>query len=161
MRNRIPYLLLALATLALGGCSAGAGLLDGKTGVPQASSVPVGNNLALPPDLQLAAPTATSDAYQPNGAVAAAAKPLAAKPVKQLATAQTATSGGLYGTASAAAPAGTGDIFAQYGISKFNPDGTQKTQTQLADELNAAILKKKQQQTPGYGTIANIGAIFK
>jgi len=155
MNIKTPYLLLALATLALGGCSAGAGLLDGKSGVPQASNVPVGNNLALPPDLQLAAPTATSDAYQPNGPVATA------KPLKQMATTAAPTSGGLYGTAAASTAAAPGDIFAQYGISKLNPDGTQKTQSQLADELNAAIRKRKQQQNPGYGTIANIGAIFQ
>ncbi len=161
MNIKTPYLLLALATLALGGCSAGAGLLDGKSGVPQASNVPVGNNLALPPDLQLAAPTATSDAYQPNGPVASATAPVSAKPLKQVASTAASSSGGLYGTAAASPSVAPGDIFAQYGISRYNPDGTQKTQSQLASELNAAILKRKQQQTPGYGTIANIGSIFQ
>jgi hypothetical protein len=150
---------LAISTLLLAGCSSGAGLLNGKETVPTAASVPVGNSLAMPPDLQLAPPNGTSDAYAPNGAVAsAAATPAAPTTRKQAALAATNTS--LYGgTPAAAAP--PGDIFAQYGISRTKPDGTQKSQQQLNQELADAIRKKKQQTNPNYGTVSNIGAIFK
>ena len=131
--------------------------------MPSATSVPVGNNLALPPDLQLAPPSATSDAYQPNGPVASAVPPAPVASRAKLAAASTTGAGGnLYGgtgTPVAAAPAG--DIFDQYGISKFGPDGKKKSQQQLNEELTAAIRKKKQQTNPSYGTFANIGAIFK
>ena len=136
-------------------------MLDPKSAVPQAASVPVGNSLVLPPDLQLAAPTGTVDAYQPNGAVASATPtaPVTAAPAMKVAATAPAA-GSLYGgTATPAAPAG--DIYAQYGISKTNPDGSQKSAQQLHDELSAAIVKKKQQTDPNYGTFANIGSIFK
>jgi hypothetical protein len=161
MKTKTPYLLQFVAALALGACSAGAGLLDPKSSVPQASGVPVGNALALPPDLQLAAPTATSDAYQANGAVAPAT-PVAAKSLKQTAAASAPAKGDLYGNVAATAPAASkGDIFAQYGISKIGPDGKPKPPHVLADELNAAIIKKRREKNPNYGTIANIGAIFQ
>ena len=159
MREFVKYGIVIAGALALAGCSGGMGLLDGKANVPVATGVPVGNSLAMPPDLQLATPGQTTDAYQPNGAVAPAAQPVSTKPVKsKLATA--AAPGTLYGDqAPAAAP--PADIFAQYGISKFNPDGTQKTIPQMNEELRLAILKKKRETNPNYGTIANIGAIFQ
>ena len=133
--------------------------MSGKDTVPSAANVPVGNNLALPPDLQLAPPGATSDAYQPNGQVASAVPPAPMSPSRKLASASTA-SGNLYGgTPVAAAPAG--DIYDQYGISKIKPDGTHKTPLQLRDELSAAMVKKRQQSNPKYGTFANIGAVFQ
>jgi hypothetical protein len=52
------------------------------------------------------------------------------------------------------------DIYAEYGVSKLKPDGTAKTPAELQTELKQAILKRKQQQNPGYGTIRNIGNIF-
>ena len=53
------------------------------------------------------------------------------------------------------------DLYEQYGISKTNADGTPKKPEILQAELKAAILKKKRETNPGYGTISNIGAIFK
>ena len=35
-----------------------------------------------------------------------------------------------------------------------------KSKEQLIKELRAAVLKRKQQQNPNYGTIKNFGAIF-
>ena len=154
----------ASLALMLSGCSGGGGLLgtgllDAKATVPQAINVPVGNALALPPDLQLAAPTQTSDAYQPNGAVAPIAAAPAAK--SKIALAQPALKGsaGLYGGSPITAP--TGDVFDQYGISKTKPDGSKKTVQELNEELRAAILKKRRQANPSYGTIGNVGEIFK
>jgi hypothetical protein len=138
--------LLALGVL-LGGCSS-SGLLNSMgmgSSAPAPSNIQVGNSLAMPPDLQLRPPgTAPAQAYQPS---------VASAPVD---------SNALYSSAapSPAAKVPKQDVYAQYGISKLKPDGTEKTPGELQAELKVAILKKKQQQQPGYGTIKNIGNIF-
>jgi hypothetical protein len=143
-------LVVLLSGLALGGCSTAGSILDPKSQVPVASNVPVGNSLAMPPDLALAQPGQTTDAYVPNGPVETAVDPSLAKPVKKAANMAPATP----------LPVKQ-DIYDEYGISKINPDGTPKTPDALKAELKVAMLKKKQQKKPGYGTIANIGAIFQ
>lgn len=159
MRHILEKAILVAVVAGLSGCSAGAGLLDTKAGVPVATNVPVGNALALPPDLQLTAPTQTTDAYQSNGVVAQASAPVSSKPSKmKMASAEPGT---LYGGAAPAAPAPPADVFAQYGISKVNPDGTAKSIPKMNEELRAAIIKKKRETNPSYGTIGNIGAIFQ
>ena len=60
----------------------------------------------------------------------------------------------------APAPAVKKDIYAEYGISKTKPDGTPKLEGDLRAELKQAILKRKRETQPGYGTIRNIGNIF-
>lgn len=142
---------LALS-FVLGGC-ASSGLLNsmglGNSPAPQQTpEVRTGNNLALPPDLQLRPPGAVTEDYQPNQ------PPVA--PVKSASLDE-----GLYSTPPVAAAPVKRDIYAEYGISKLKPDGTAKTPDELKAELKVAILKRKQQQNPGYGTIRNIGAIFK
>ena len=122
----------------------------------------MGNPLVLPPDLQLASPTATSDAYQPNGG--AAPQPVVSVKTKaktRLASNTGAAGANLYGNAATPASKTAPDIFEQYGISKVKADGTAKSPQQLRDELSAAILKKKRDKNPNYGTAANIGSIFK
>jgi hypothetical protein len=157
MREFVKNIVWIAAAATLAGCSSGAGLLDGKSNVPVATNVQVGNNLALPPDLQLATPGQTTDAYQTNGYVAPVAQPVSTKPAKLKPTAAIA-SNDVYGSGAAAPTAG--DVFDQNGISKINPDGSKKTPVQLSEELRAVLLAKKRQKNPSYGTIANIGAIF-
>jgi hypothetical protein len=139
-------------SFVLGGCSTskllnGMGLGNSATPQPQAPVVQTGNNLALPPDLQLRPPGTVTENYQPNPAPAApvqtaavddglsASPPVAAAPVKR-------------------------DIYAEYGISKTKPDGTPKLEGDLKAELKQAILKRKRETNPGYGTVRNIGNIF-
>jgi hypothetical protein len=137
-------------SLVLAGC--GASRLLGNMGLgnsspaPQAPAVRTGNNLALPPDLQLRPPGTTTETYQPNPA------PL---PPVETASAEE----GLYAPV-APAPAVKKDIYAEYGISKTKPDGTPKSDGELRVELKQAILKRKRETNPGYGTVRNIGAIF-
>ena len=136
----------------LGGCSS-SGFLNsmglGNSPAPQQTPVVrTGNNLALPPDLQLRPPGAVTEDYQPNQ------PPVA--PVESASLDQ-----GLYSSPPVAPAPVKRDIYAEYGISKIKPDGTAKTPDELKAELKVAILKRKQQQNPGYGTIRNIGAIFK
>ena len=146
--------ILVLAALVIAGCSNGSSLLNNKSNVPQASNIPVGNNLALPPDLQLATPTQTSDAYEPNGEAITETpvSPVKVKSKPKLVDAN------IYGS-DAVVPVKQ-DIYAQYGVSKTNDDGTPKKPELLKAELKAAILKKKRETNPNYGTISNIGAIF-
>jgi hypothetical protein len=115
------------------------------------ANIPVGNQLALPPDLALAQPSNTVEGYQPNGQ---------APQIANAAPARAATS--VYGETGAPAPKpGTLDYnLAKYGISKYKPDGTLKTSAELNAELRKAILAEKRRANPNYGTIRNIGAIF-
>ncbi len=147
MTRMTPFALVC-AALLLGGCTS---LLGGdsnpnKMGGPSAVTVPVGNNLVMPPDLQLPAPgSGAAPAYQAPAPTQSASL---AKP----------GNASLYGGTAAGAP--PQDIFQQYGISKTKPDGTPKTQIELSNELKAAIIRKKRLTNPSYGTIGNIGNIF-
>jgi hypothetical protein len=136
--------------LALGGCSS-SGLLRsmglGDAPAPAAPVVRTGNNLALPPDLQLRPPGTVTEDYQPNTVPAA--------PVKTASVDE-----GLYSSAPAAAPPAKQDIYAEYGVSKLKPDGTPKAKADLQAELKKAIIKRKRETQPGYGTIFNMGNIF-
>lgn len=130
-----------VAALALAGCSSSR-VANGLDTQPQQVNVATNNPLALPPDLSLRAP-GSAQAYAP----AAPSAPIANAPLKTLPA-----------TPGTAAP--QQDVYAQYGVSKVNPDGTPKTQEQLQAELKAAVLKRKKQQNPNYGTIRNFGNIF-
>jgi hypothetical protein len=152
--------------LILAGCSSASSLLNSKSNLPQAERVPVGNNLAMPPDLQLAQPGRTYSGYQSNGYVQPIAQPVE-HPASQVA-----------GFIDPQAPAGQrvadlgpqniydnqvvnqafpGDYYAKYGISRFKKNGKLKTQDELKHELAAMVLAKKREQNPAYGTIGNFG----
>jgi hypothetical protein len=141
-------------SLVLAGCGGASRLLGGmglgsSDPAPQAPVVRTGNNLALPPDLQLRPPGTATETYQPNPAPPA--------PVETASLDE-----GLYApVAPAPAPAVKKDIYAEYGISKTKPDGTPKLEGDLRAELKQAILKRKRETDPNYGTVGNIGNIFK
>ena len=150
--NRIVSTIsIAAAGAVLSGCAT-ASLLDvagfGKSMAPNETAVRSGQNLAMPPDLQLRAPKGpVTEDYVPNTA-ATGADPLSTSAAPQKLAAATP-----------AQPAG--DVYERNGISKFRPDGTPKTDAELRAELKAVYLAKKRQTNPGYGTIWNIGNIFK
>jgi hypothetical protein len=52
-------------------------------------------------------------------------------------------------------------LYAKYGINKLKADGTAKTFDELQDELAAAVIAEKKAANPNYGTIWNIGELFK
>ncbi len=141
---------LAIAAVALGACSTSGmmekmGLGGGSSkSAPAQSTVQSGNPLAMPPDLQLKAPGTVADTYQPNTAKGA---PVAGE---QVAAA----------TPPEPTPAPAGDVYEEYGIDKMKPDGSPKSKAELQRELKAAVLKRKQQQNPNYGTVKNLGNIF-
>lgn len=155
------------AALLLAGCSSAAGLLDTKNNIPSASLVPVGNNLALPPDLQLAQPGRTVDRYQSNGYVQPIAQPIE-RPASQVegfadpqapASERAAANLGpqnIYDN-QVVSQAFPGDYYAKYGISRFKKNGKLKTLDELKKELAAVVLAKKREQNPAYGTVGNFG----
>lgn len=153
MTKRIPFRLKAAVTaaafLALAGCSqrGTSELLNDSSSTQMANANP---DLSMPPDLRL--PT-------PGSGPAESAPP---PPVKSYAAPKTHTAAKAVSpvTGASAAPQPQGDIYEQYGISKVNTDGTPKTSDQLREELRKAILAKKRESNPGYGTISNIGNIF-
>lgn len=145
-----PILAVAVAFLIAGlaGCSqhGTTQLLNDSPSVQSASANP---DLSMPPDLRL--PPPGSGPVESQSALAAPAAPL-----KRTATAARAPVSPAVG---AALP--QGDIYEQNGISKVHSDGTPKTSDELRDELRKLLLAKKQQQNPNYGTVRNIGSIFK
>ena len=52
-------------------------------------------------------------------------------------------------------------IYTNVGISVFNPDGTRKTDKQLREELQDYYIAQKKAKNPKYGSVLNIGNIFK
>jgi hypothetical protein len=53
------------------------------------------------------------------------------------------------------------DAYQRFGIAKTKPDGTPKTQAELDRELLEAVRAEKRKQNPNYGTVFNMGRIFK
>jgi len=101
----------------------------------------VGQELAMPPDLRLPAP---------GTAPAPAAQEAAAPGYSDAATAVPAER-----------PQYGDDIYTQAGISIYKPDGTRKTDAELRAELQQYYIAKKKQKNPNYGTVFNMGNIFK
>lgn len=146
---------LVISTL-LAGCSETqfADWMGAGKNAPDESSVRVNQSLAMPPDLQLRPPSSTTLEEDGSLNTTAAASQAAAVPNPQVAS-----------TTAATPPAPTAavpqqDVYAKYGISKTNPDGTPKDQQLLWKELKAAQLAEKRRANPNYGTIMNIGEIF-
>lgn len=149
---------LAILTL-LAGCSETqfADLMGAGKNAPDESSVRVNQSLTMPPDLQLRPPSTT---VAEDGALntPTTRTQAAAVPETQVAAATPSTPPAP--ATPAAAPVPEQDVYAKYGISKTNPDGTPKDKQLLMKELKEAQLAEKRRANPNYGTIMNIGNIF-
>jgi len=165
MKTAFGLALSLTAALAVAGCSETKMqdlLGSGKDAVPDEAQVRVNRNLSMPPDLNLRPPSGeTAEDGQPN-TVATALPP--AQPAMDQAQAQPAPQP--VRTAAATPPAqGQGepkqDVYEKYGISKVGADGKPKTENQLYKELHAAQLAEKRKVNPNYGTIWNMGNVFK
>jgi hypothetical protein len=135
-----PWALGALAAVAIAvaGCSSyGVSEIMGED-TPSVAGAQSGQNLAMPPDLRLPPPGSAPAAPPPRTVAAAARAPDTANPSQP-----------------------QGDVFAQNGISRYHPDGTAKTPGELHKELQDVYIAKKRQKNPNYGTVFNIGNIFK
>jgi hypothetical protein len=151
---------LVILTL-LAGCSETqfADWMGAGKNAPDESSVRVNQSLAMPPDLQLRPPSNAT--VEEDGALntTAAASQAATVPNPQVAATTAATPPTPTTTVAAPAPEQQ-DVYAKYGISKTNPDGTPKDKQLLYKELKDAQMAEKRRANPNYGTIMNIGNIF-
>ena len=166
MKTAFGLALSLTAAIAVAGCSE-TKMQDmlgaGKSATPDETQVRTNRNLAMPPDLNLRPPSgevAAEDGQLNTVAAAPPAQPAmdqaepepAPKPVK---------------TASANPPPAEGaeppkqDVYEKYGISKIGPDGKPKSENELYKELHAAQLAEKRKANPNYGTIWNMGNVFK
>jgi hypothetical protein len=157
---------MACLAALIQGCSLNSAnnLFNSKT-VPDESQIRTTQSLSMPPDLQLPPPSATvteedgqlANVSDANGTtVPPADATVAASPSDNAVTPQPVPK-----VAGAAPASPADDIYARYGISKVKPDGTPKTQADLNTELRAAQLAEKRKTDPNYGTIFNIGDLFK
>lgn len=137
--------MLAVAILA-SGCSSSMSSMLGGDEPAQPVNAQAAPDLSMPPDLQLRAP----GTYTPPPAAAAPAEPVPGVDYSQTAAATPP-----------AQPAATGDVYERNGISKVKPDGTKKSQAELDAELREIYMAKKRASNPNYGTVFNIGNIFK
>ncbi|MGE0240858.1 MAG: hypothetical protein AB7F09_20860 [Parvibaculaceae bacterium] len=163
--NKAAGLALSLmAAFAVAGCSETKmqNLLgSGKDTAPDESQVRVNRNLAMPPDLNLRPPSGEVTEYGEPNQVASATPP--AEPAMD----QAQTAPQPLQTAAAKPPAASGsdpaqpDAYEKYGISKTGPDGKPKSENQLYKELRAAQIAEKRKNNPNYGTIWNMGNVFK
>ena len=135
--------------LVLSGCGgASISRIMGGDPAPQQQQInaQAAPDLSMPPDLQLRPPGTGSAPAPAAPAAQYAAAPQQYEPEPGIAPAP-------------AAPAG--DVYERNGISKYHPDGKEKTKAELEAELKRVYLAKKKQANPNYGTVFNIGNIFK
>jgi hypothetical protein len=159
---------MALMAASLGGCASSGvnDLLGVSKNSPDESQIRTTQSLSMPPDLQLRAP---SGAVEEDGQLASAAAPSTTAPPADATVEaapgqeqQVASAAPVPQTAAtAAAPSATVDPYEKYNISKTKADGTPKSQEELFAELRAAKLAEKRRANPNYGTIFNIGDLFK
>ena len=188
--NEMKGIALSLAVLlALGACTETqfADTLGVGKSAPDESQIRVNQALSMPPDLQLKQPTGEVSEYgTPNKAKAvstttrtvsaapdyaeetivdepvmtATTDPVAPpKPVKTAAADATATTATTPGEEPK--PPTIDDAYARYGISKTYPNGKPKPVGVLNDELRKAEAAAKRAADPKYGTIWNMGDMFK
>ncbi|MCA3555421.1 hypothetical protein [Aestuariivirga sp.] len=138
--------LLCMMGLCLAGC--GASMRSYLEKDTPTESLNARQDLTMPPDLRLPPPGAATALPDPGVASTPAyAAPKAAAPAVKTAAVT------------------TGDpkdaIYTNVGISVNNPDGTRKTDQQLREELQDYYIAQKKAKNPNYGSIMNIGNIFK
>ena len=146
MKSAVSVAVLGLLAVPLAGCgNTMRDYLERETPPQQAA---VRQDLTMPPDLRLPPPgsaplaePASPDLYD-GGDMAAAA------PSEPLAPA-------------APRPTPEQGIYEKAGISLTRPDGTKKTDAELRAELREYYIAQKQAKNPKYGTVFNIGNIFK
>lgn len=170
MKSAGMFVLLGLMGVSLAGCgSTMRSYLEKDTPTEQ---VAVRQDLTMPPDLRLPPPGTTQAPPDPGAnrtqsslAATPPGQPLELLPGSSPAPAPRAAAPAAPAPATtvAAAPAASGPdaIYTNAGISVTNPDGTRKTDQQLRAELQAYYIAQKKAKNPSYGTVFNMGNIFK
>jgi hypothetical protein len=141
------FAILLMVSVSVAGCgSAARSMLERNDNNVQVSANP---DLAMPPDLRLPPPGSGPPPAQPQ-------------PSYNTAYDSNAIYDGGTPTAPAANKTQFGDdVYAKAGISIYKPDGTRKTDPELREELRKYYVAKKRQKNSNYGTVFNIGNIFK
>ena len=168
LKSRISCL---FAALLLAGCSE-TSFMDtlgiGKAS-PDETQVTTNQPLSVPPDMQLRPP---SSAGQPARAAAAPSRydpgSLAdprnqpSAPARTASASQTAPAAPSANVDAQGRPISSIDkVYIKHGIDVYNPDGTHKKTVDLNRELAERIKAEKKAKNPKYGTIFNMGNLFK
>jgi hypothetical protein len=150
MKSAVSTVLLGITALALAGC--GVSMRDYLEKDTPAQNTSMRSDLTMPPDLRLPQPGTTAPAPDPGAALSNEAALTAPPPVSAAPAAPAAPRAGTTAADS---------VYTQAGISLYKPDGTKKTDAELRAELQAYYLAQKKTKNPNYGTVFNIGNIFK
>jgi hypothetical protein len=150
MKSAVKAVLLSVTVFALTGC--GVSMRDYLEKDSPAQSPAMRGDLTMPPDLRLPQPGTTAAAPDPGAALNSQAALTAPPP---------ATSAPSTAAPPAAGTTAADSVYTQAGISLYKPDGTKKSDTELRNELQAYYLAQKKTKNPNYGTVFNIGNIFK
>jgi hypothetical protein len=157
MKSAVSMVLLGIAAMALTGCgNSMRSYLEKDTPVQSTS---MRGDLTMPPDLRLPPPGTTAPA--PDTSTMSNQAALTAPPPPAAATAPAKVASAPAATAPAANPNDPNSIYTQAGISIYKADGTKKTDSELRKELQEYYIAQKRAQNPNYGTVFNIGNIFK
>lgn len=165
MKTAFGLVLGITAALAVAGCSETKMqdlLGSGKAAAPDETQVRTNRNLAMPPDLNLRPPSGevVEDGQLNTAAAAPPAEPAMDPATPEPAPAPVKTAAATPAPAQGAEPPKQ-DVYEKYGISKTGPDGKPKSENQLFKELREAQLAEKRKANPNYGTIWNMGNVFK
>jgi hypothetical protein len=161
------FVLLGAVGLSLSGC--GMSMRNYLEKETPTDNLAVRQDLTMPPDLRLP-PPGTTAAAPDAGAVSAPAvsaqtasltTPPSTAPVYKAPAATKASAPATTAAATSPAVSGPDAVYVNAGISLYNPDGTKKTQQQLNSELQAYYVAQKKAKNPTYGTVFNMGNIFK
>ncbi|MFM8747055.1 MAG: hypothetical protein ACKOED_10370 [Aestuariivirga sp.] len=151
MKSGVVPVVVGLVAIGVAGCSNPMrSYLEKDT---PAQSAAMRQDLTMPPDLRLPPPGTTTAAPDPgayaNETAALTAPAPAPATASAVATPAPAVNNGPYA------------VYTNAGISLTNPDGSKKTDQQLREELQAYYVAQKKTKNPKYGTVFNIGNIFK
>ena len=154
-------LLLFGALLALGGCAETTfqDMLGVGKEAPNENLVRTNPPLSVPPDMNLRPPSGTTGDVRADAAPVAAARPLPA-PGAGGPAAGGAVKTAARGTGNASVPAFY-DIYTKHGINIRKPDGSLRPVAELNKELARKQREMKRRENPNYGTIFNIGSLWK
>ena len=165
--------LRAAVLIAFGGVVAGCsetGFQDfigaGKY-APDETQVTVNQPLSVPPDLQLRPPSdepqqvasAPQPSQQPVSGDLQQPQDIGLSPQDEPAApaAQAQAQPQPQQQASAGEPQ---DVYARWGVSRHHPDGTEKSQLELNEEMRRKRDEAKRQENPNHGTIWNLGSVW-
>jgi hypothetical protein len=142
---------------------------------PDETQVSVNQPLSVPPDLQLRPPsdkepqhTASlpQDAQQPASGTLQQPQDLGLSPDAEATAAPAQPSGQPQQLQQPQQPqqqATVGDpqdAYARAGVSRYHPDGREKTQIELNEEMREKKVEAERQKDPNYGTIWNLGSVW-